>query len=938
MVRKKVNGKLILFVVLGALLVIGLVFTACKGPTGPAGERGPAGVAGPAGPSGTAGPAGTAGSAGAAGAPGKAGPAGVQGKGIEFPVTAPGVNAPRPIPPMEVILPAYDPATDKGMNVTVELSKPANGTHLAAGEKMVVTVTLKDKLGASLTKDDFATIGLYMYGPQETTKTVTAVKLLNATTDRTKTPHHFIDLLTDTNVQVQGNTLKYTLQAVSDEEPGTYVASLRAVLKATPFQQVMMVAEFQLGTATAEKQIVEKEKCALCHLGADSGKFYFHHIDQVTPANPAGNFSLDQNAVRNCKSCHNNEGYAAFVSPADGKTRVPDQIVRRVHGVHMGEHLSNPMNNDPKTGVFKNYTGVIFPANVKNCAYCHVDDRWKTQPSRLACGACHDAIDWATGKSVVTGKKDHAGGPQANDTLCVTCHPADTGGIKPVAVAHKVDGPAGLTGATVNKIDFSLTPPANGKFYVAGETPKLSVIIKDDAGKAIDHTKLDTSSFSTANLFVYGSRYQSVPVLTNRAKNGISKDRAAITNARAASGTPAGWTFAAGDTFKVSINGKPPVELTVPTGVQTPAQVRDWLQTSLGSDATVTSSATTVTIRNNVQGGEKSRIEIYNSPVTTKMAWKPLGTASKVTSWRGSGATVEPYVVIGASSFPNIELRKPADPLDYVDPNVIRNVGDISYQLDNVAGLTPGTYFVYAYVVPNGLLPGTLAAPGPSGQISAAAKALNVSRHGIGLMSFQIGTATEQKKVATNCANCHSNTIWHLDEGPLHATNFDADWCRACHDYARYTSGDGFNNQGGTTLSGWSGYGAVPAVRRLHQLHRGAYLDHPEQIYSGNPDFGREIIFPQDIRNCTKCHSADTTGTWKTEPSRLACMSCHDSDQANSHAILMTNNPNPADPWNANRVETCKACHGAGREFSPDKMHNISKPYKPPYLREPETR
>ncbi|GEM_PF-829921 len=943
MVQKRVNGKLILFVILGALLVIGLVFTACKGPTGPAGERGPAGpngAPGPAGPAGATGPAGAAGTVGAAGAPGKAGPAGATGKGLEFPATNPGANVPKAIPQAEFSPVA--PAADRELTVAVAVSKPANGTHFVAGEAAVITFTVKDQAGKAFNRaDDFSQLRLMVAGPQETTDTVTAVKLLKTSANRADAIHHFIDLKTNADVQVSDTTLTYKLGAVSDEKPGTYIASAWAVLKANPFQQVMTVAEFQVGTATVEKQIVEKEKCAQCHLGADSGKFYFHHIDQVTPANPAGNFSLDQNAVRNCKTCHNTEGYAAYVTPADGKTRIPDPIVNRVHGVHMGEELSNPLNIDPKTGLFKtpeDYTGVIFPANIKNCSYCHVDDRWKTKPSRLACGACHDNIDWVTGKSVVKDKKDHAGGPQANDALCATCHPADTGGIKPVAVAHKADEPAGLTGATVNKIDFSLTPPKNGKFYEAGEAPKLSVIIKDDAGKAIDHTKLDTSSFSTANLFVYGSRYQSVPVLTNRAKNGISKDRAAITNARAASGTPAGWTFAAGDTFKISVNGKAPVELTATAGVQTPAQVRDWLQTALGSDATATSTATTVTIRSNIQGGDKSRIEIYNSPVTTKMAWKPLGNISKVTSFRGSGATVEPYVVIGNSSFMNIELRKPADPLDYVDPNVVRNVENISYQLDDVAGLTRGTYFVYAYVVPSGLLPGSVTAPGPTGQIAAAAKALNVSRHGIGLMKFQIGTATEQKKVATNCANCHSNTIWHLDEGPLHATDFDADWCRACHDYSRYTTGDGFNNQGGTTLSGWSGYGAVPSVRRLHQLHRGAYLEHPEQIYSGNPDFGREIIFPQDIRNCTKCHSADTTGTWKTEPSRLACMSCHDSDQANSHAILMTNNPNPADPWNANRVETCKACHGAGREFSPDKMHNISKPYKPPYAREPEER
>ncbi|MDO8635877.1 MAG: cytochrome c3 family protein, partial [Dehalococcoidia bacterium] len=425
------KGSFKVLVIIGVLLAIGLVFAACKGSAGPAGAPGPAGPAGAPGKAGPAGERGPVSPSGAAGAPGKAGLAGERG----------------PQGPMA-------PGVDTGMNVTVELSKPANGTHLVAGEKMVVTVTLKDKPGAALTKDDFATIGLYMYGPQETSKTVTAVKLLNATADRTKTPHHYIDLLTDTNVQVVGNTLKYTLQAVSNEEPGTYTASLRVVKKGDPpVNQAFVLTDFQLGTATVEKQIVEKEKCAACHLGADSGQFYFAHTDPGR--SPYGSPSIDSIPVRTCKSCHNNEGYASFVSPSDGKTRIPDQIVRRVHGIHMGEHLSNPLNIDPKTGVFRFWTGVIFPANVKDCAKCHVDDRWKTQPSRLACSACHDAIDWATGKSVVKGKKDHAGGPQANDTACAACHPADTGGVKPVAVAHKVEPPA-----FKNTIDLSLTPPA----------------------------------------------------------------------------------------------------------------------------------------------------------------------------------------------------------------------------------------------------------------------------------------------------------------------------------------------------------------------------------------------------------------------------------------------------------------------------------------------
>src|SRR3990170_1453260 len=119
---------------------------------------------------------------------------------------------------------AQTPGPDVNLDVTVSISKPANGTYFVAGESARVLVTLKDKSGAPISKNDFATLNLYAYGPQETTKTVSAVKLLNATTDRTKTPHHYIDLLKDTNVRGGVSVVRYNLQPVTDEEAGTYTA------------------------------------------------------------------------------------------------------------------------------------------------------------------------------------------------------------------------------------------------------------------------------------------------------------------------------------------------------------------------------------------------------------------------------------------------------------------------------------------------------------------------------------------------------------------------------------------------------------------------------------------------------------------------------------------------------------------------------------------
>jgi hypothetical protein len=816
-----------------------------------------------------------------------------------------------------VVLSGLSAAAEQTPAITLNVSAPANGTHFVAGEKPVVTVTLP----TDMSKDSLSTLNLYVYGPQETTQTVTAVKLLNAATDRAVKPHHYIDLLTDPAVVINGNVLIYTLQAVSDEAPGTYTASLWAVSKSDSLDQAMALVDFQIGTATAEKQIVDENKCAKCHLGADNGQFYFHHVDPSSPGS-SGYPSLDSWPVRTCKSCHNNEGYAAYRDPQDSAVRIPDPIVKRVHGVHMGEDLENPLDTDPVTGIFKDYIDVVFPYGVRgstvspyteisgvlNCTVCHADSRWKTKPSRLACGSCHDNIWFGPPADLPAGGELHPGGQKDDDTGCAFCHPPDTGGLKPVAQAHKVEA------HKINAVDISMTPPANGQCYTSADDAAgvvITLTYKDDSGKPIAHTDVTDVLVSSANLYVYGPRDHSQPVLTNTAIYGISKLRASLTNGTAAAGTPAVWTFAPGDTFTIAVNGGPILDLAAPEGDKTPDDVVAWLNAAFGANginATASNSGTTkVKIESLLQGGESSRIEIYNCAVTAIMGWKP------------AGVTMEPYVKSGTASTQAVDLREltSADPaLDYIDPDVTRNADNITYTLrGKFADLIPGTYCVYTYFVPK------------TGKI----KGFN-NPVAFALKTFQVGTATEEPKIATNCTDCHGDSIMHLYESHIHPGPFDVDYCKACHDYAHYGSGDAFVNQGGTSTNGWSGFGAVPITRRVHGVHRGKYLEHSEEIYA-NADYFKDVIFPQDIRNCTKCHADNPM--WKQEPGRLPCLACHDSDEAKFHGTLMTYDPTPEDPYGGDEVETCVICHGEDSAFSPDEAHNISHPYKPPYPREP---
>ena len=67
----------------------------------------------------------------------------------------------------------------------------------------------------------------------------------------------------------------------------------------------------------------------------------------------------------------------------------------------------------------------------------------------------------------------------------------------------------------------------------------------------------------------------------------------------------------------------------------------------------------------------------------------------------------------------------------------------------------------------------------------------------------------------------------------------------------------------------------------VHKIHMGENLPSVQAGIPykwGNTDFS-EVVFPQDIRNCTTCHAPPATQntTWYTNPSQAACGACHDN-------------------------------------------------------------
>jgi predicted CXXCH cytochrome family protein len=98
----------------------------------------------------------------------------------------------------------------------------------------------------------------------------------------------------------------------------------------------------------------------------------------------------------------------------------------------------------------------------------------------------------------------------------------------------------------------------------------------------------------------------------------------------------------------------------------------------------------------------------------------------------------------------------------------------------------------------------------------------------------------------------------------------------------------------------------------VHAVHMGSSLNFPVlTVDHEDTTIGREwqITYPMDVRNCESCHTAATSGSWKTNPNRLACMGCHDSNQATAHMNAQVVDPTPTAPWSGDERESCAVCH-----------------------------
>jgi OmcA/MtrC family decaheme c-type cytochrome len=247
------------------------------------------------------------------------------------------------------------------------------------------------------------------------------------------------------------------------------------------------LTEFDLGTnyasatfnfvpngssVTVVRDVIRTQSCDRCHdqLAAHGGS---------------------RRGIGMCVLCHTPQ----TTDPDTGNTL---NLPVMAHKIHMGSELPSVRAGKPYQligfqGSVSDFSTVVHPSDPRRCEVCHDLKSGATQsaayllrPTRVACGACHDDVNFTTGAN-------HAGGPQISDNQCSICH----------IPQGELDFDASIKGAHLVPEDstnlkglvFQIQKVENG---FAGQKPRVTFTVKDNSGAAVPLGSLSNLSFVMA--------------------------------------------------------------------------------------------------------------------------------------------------------------------------------------------------------------------------------------------------------------------------------------------------------------------------------------------------------------------------------------------------------------------------------------------------------
>jgi OmcA/MtrC family decaheme c-type cytochrome len=239
------------------------------------------------------------------------------------------------------------------------------------------------------------------------------------------------------------------------------------------------LTEFDLGTAyddatydfvpaggkvTATRDVIRTQSCNKCH-----DQLAFH--------------GGSRRSMELCVMCHTPQ----TTDPDTGNT-VDMKVF--IHKIHMGSELPSVQAGKPYQIIGFNqavsdWSTVNLPSDPRRCGFCHESttgaaqaNNWLTNPSRAACGSCHDNVNYSNGTN-------HANLPQADDKQCSTCHlPQGTKEFDAsIMGAHVIP----MESATAPGLKVDIVKVVNTG---AGQKPTVTFTAKDNAGNGVSMAQL----------------------------------------------------------------------------------------------------------------------------------------------------------------------------------------------------------------------------------------------------------------------------------------------------------------------------------------------------------------------------------------------------------------------------------------------------------------
>jgi OmcA/MtrC family decaheme c-type cytochrome len=449
-----------------------------------------------------------------------------------------GTSGTTPIVPTNTILQKWEDPPGVVLAITSITGATGPSGTFQAGDRLAVRFTAKKNDGTSWALSELASGHILVSGPTfnyqrvipDTTDVLTAaVDNLDGTftyTFAATLPAAYLAPINDTTAfgDLDGELTGDPLLA------GTYTVGFwcrwNYTVDGNDYKDVgQATAEFLVnGAATvASREVVKTDNCNRCH-----SEIQFHGGSRRT--------------VPICLLCHTS---GAEDSSGNG---VAIDFRVMIHKLHDGEHLPSVLGVATKSDGSRDYavtptpyvvsgsdySEVAFPvwpnlntsmprdfgysglsSTEKNleteilrgateCTKCHGDpdgtgpmtapaqgDLYRSQPSRRACGSCHDDIDWA----LPYNSNQSSMPPQLDDSACLFCHapnaPSPLSTTK--AHLHPINDP------TVNPgVNFDITAISGGSLgggnFTAGDKPSVTFTLKDDTGADVSLATLDSTS------------------------------------------------------------------------------------------------------------------------------------------------------------------------------------------------------------------------------------------------------------------------------------------------------------------------------------------------------------------------------------------------------------------------------------------------------------